>query len=95
MDGDASPEALLGLPTDDESGDSAGAVWLVSGPFEGTHDLSVKGTKLVGESKGDMLGFVVAHGGDQSGDGLDDPVIQAWGYDDYAGALYVLDGLVR
>jgi hypothetical protein len=94
VDGDGTPDVVLGGPGDDYSYGSYGALWVAAGPLTGTLDVSV-GHKLAGENYYDRLGTTVACPGDLDADGYDDVLVSA-PYDDQgatdAGAVYVVRG---
>ena len=81
----------------DESGQAAGAVYLLQGPVFGTIDLSMATAKLLGEDGNDIAGYLLAHPGDMNGDGLADLLMSAPGQCEsglHAGAAYVVYGPV-
>jgi hypothetical protein len=94
VDGDGTPDVVLGAPNDDYSSGSYGALWVVAGPLSGGLDAST-GQKLEGENYYDRLGTAVACPGDLDADGYDDVLVSA-PYDDQgggdAGAVYVVRG---
>ena len=93
LDGDGLDDLAIGAPYDQNEGIYAGALFLVNGPVSGDVAVDRDGT-TVAESDYDELGVAVASTGDLDGDGLADLVVGARGYDDGAGAVYVLLGPV-
>ena len=79
VDGDLVPDAIVGAPEDDPSGDDSGLVVVLSGATGG--GIFQKN----GASAGDRMGRAVAGAGDVDGDGLSDVVVGADQED--AGAL--------
>ena len=88
-DGDGLSELLAGGPGDDGNGSAAGAVWLFQGPLStsSSSHTSAATVTLYGENAGDAAGTRVANGGDLDGDGYDDMLISAPGWDGLAGSL--------
>ena len=60
----------------------------------GVTDLSVADAKLHGEADTDQAGYAVAGAGDVDGDGFDDLLVSAYGYDSYRGVVYLVSGPV-
>ena len=93
LDGDGLDDLALGAPYDQNEGVYAGALFVLNGPVSG--DVAVDRDGItVAETDYDELGVAVASAGDLDGDGLGDLVVGARGYDDGAGAIYVLLGPV-
>jgi hypothetical protein len=90
VDGDGKGDLVIGAPYSDSVDSQAGVVHLVSGPPSGTVDLGTSKARLYGESQGDYAGIAVAGPGDLDGDGLDDLLLGAYGWDSQAGAAYVI-----
>ncbi|MDG1483407.1 MAG: MopE-related protein [Myxococcota bacterium] len=92
---DGYDDVIIGAYGNDESDSSAGAAYIVYGPFSGTMSLSDADAMLVGEIASDYAGYSVSGGGDIDDDGYDDVVVGAYGddiTDSAAGAAYVLYG---
>ncbi len=97
VDGDGDIDYLIGASYHDAGGYNAGAAYVILGPTSGTVDLSTAHAKLVGEEAGDYTGMAAAVAGDVNGDGRDDLIIGAQGYDGAElsqGAAYVVQGPV-
>ncbi len=95
VNGDGTPDLLIGAPRESTGGINAGAAYLVTGKVEGMVSLALAIAKLVGENAGDYAGGVVSDAGDVDGDGLDDVLVggrvnQVDGYD--AAAAHLLYG---
>ncbi|MBT3218336.1 MAG: hypothetical protein HN348_04540 [Proteobacteria bacterium] len=72
---------------------SAGAVYLVLGAPSGIPSMSLSGAvTIVGEDSLDQSGTSIAGAGDINGDGFDDLLIGASGFDILTGAAYVVMG---
>ncbi len=97
LDGDGLDELLVGAPSNDAGGGSAGAVYLLHGPASGSSSLASALAQLVGEDSGDVAGTAIHGAGDTDGDNLGDLLIGAPGQDGggtNAGAAYLLLGPV-
>ncbi len=77
VDGDGYDDVLIGGKGNDAGASSAGAAWLVQGPFSGTSSLTAADTCLLGEDASDYAGSAVDVAGDLNGDGLDDLAVGA------------------
>jgi hypothetical protein len=97
LDSDGVAELVVGAPGHDGGGSEAGAVYLFPGPTGSTSSSSVSDASVVlyGEADDDQAGTMLADGGDLDGDGLDDLLIAAPGFDGMQtdlGAVYVAFG---
>jgi len=93
VDGDGLPDLLVGAPYNDEGGNDAGAVYLVTAGAAG--GLADAAAKLLGEVDFDRAGGVIAAAGDVNGDGFGDllvggPTNDMSGYD--AGSAWLIYG---
>jgi hypothetical protein len=82
VNGDGFSDILLGSPSNDEGGDSAGQTYLFFGKASGWSmdtDLSNADASFIGENIGDSSGHSVSSGGDVDGDGYEDMIIGAPG----------------
>jgi hypothetical protein len=90
VNGDGLADLIIGSPYDDSVDSQSGVVHLVTGGISGTVDLGTATARLLGESQGDYAGISVAGPGDLDGDGLDDLLVGAYGWDTLSGAVYTL-----
>jgi hypothetical protein len=68
LTGDGTPDLILGAYDSNDAGTDSGVAWLVPGPVSGQHVVDEVAIGIEGAS-GDWLGYSVAVGGDQDGDG--------------------------
>jgi hypothetical protein len=109
VNGDGYADLLIGAPYNGDGGTKAGAVYLVLGGAGGWTSAGVtrgwsQGINLgspgvlqyTGEAVDDFAGAGVAGAGDVNGDGYDDFLVGAYGYnyggDDFVGAAYLVLG---
>ncbi|MFH1466505.1 MAG: FG-GAP-like repeat-containing protein [Pseudomonadota bacterium] len=95
LGGDNQADVLVGAPGQDASGTDAGAVYIALAPFSGAAYLSGAEAKLMGENAYDSAGTGLAVAGDTDGDGEQDVLVGAPGYDGGArdgGAVYLVRG---
>jgi len=90
LDGDGTPDIVIGANGDDSAGGDAGAFYLVTGPFSVSTSLSSAHARLTGESSGDYAGECTSGsmnpdscvaGGDFDGDGYTDLALGVYGTD--------------
>ncbi len=89
VDGDGYDDILIGAYQNDEGGTNAGKVYLVYGSrivsdTDGSIDLSRASVEFTGENSSDYLGYALSGEGDVNGDGCDDLLLGAKGYDNGA-----------
>ncbi len=88
VDGDGLDDLLVGAYYADGGGDASGAVYLVLGAsLDADPEISLADADLVidGEGEGDLLGQALGAGGDVDGDGLDDLLVCAPGWERASG----------
>ena len=98
LDGDGTPDLLIGAPGDEAGGTYAGAAYVVSGPVTEAMLLSHDALALRGVASGDGAGWSVAGLGDQDEDGYADVLIGAYGADGEerdSGVAYLMCGPAR
>ncbi len=97
MDGDGSPDVIVGMPGNTRGGEAAGSVYVVAAPGTGSTDLSLAGGIIEGQA-GENFGYATALGGDVNGDGYDDVLVGApafrEGTGSYEGQAYLFSGPV-
>ncbi len=100
VDGDGQDDLFVGAYAYDPYSVDDGGAFLVSGPISGTLDLTADSTAiLVGENRGDFAGISVGAVGDSDGDGYDDLLLGANGFETGTatrnqGAVYLVRGPV-
>ena len=98
INADGMDDVATGAWLEDEGGNGAGSAYLVFGSSANNASLTAADGKFYGDNSQDRAGAAVAGAGDINGDGYDDLLIGAYGYDDgsstNAGAAYVLLGPV-
>ena len=80
VDGDGYDDFLIGCPTNDEVGGTAGQTYLIRGHATGWHmdrDLADADASFTGEATVDYSGWGLAGAGDVNADGYDDIIIGA------------------
>jgi hypothetical protein len=98
LDGDGYDDVAVGAYGSSESGTESGSVYVWAGSatrYSGDYELNDGTGALNGESAFDRLGFSFAGAGDLNGDGNDDLVVGAFGYDrdlTERGAVYIVPG---
>jgi hypothetical protein len=88
VDGDGFGDLVLGAPGDIQAGgepggvvDDPGAAFLYLGPFDGEIRTTASRAKLLGTGSNDVAGYVVAAASDLDGDGSDDFLVAAPGFE--------------
>ncbi len=97
-DGDGTPDLLVGAYQADRMGAAAGEAYLFEGPVSGAWGADGADATLLAEGDHHEAGCAVASPGDVDGDGLDDLLVGASGFDGSSsrrGAAYLLSGPVR
>jgi hypothetical protein len=93
IDADGYADVLVGTQGNGTAGSQAGAVFLGYGLLSGDVDLAAQGAMFLGENARDWAGISVAGAGDVDGNGMDDILIGAYGFDENgsnAGAAYLI-----
>jgi len=99
VDGDGLDDILIGANKNDEGGEAAGKCYLILGSSLGSTteiDLASVEHNFVGENATDWVGRFVSDAGDVNGDGRDDILLGAYGWESgqKAGKTYlILSGL--
>jgi hypothetical protein len=93
----SSNDILIGAYNADEGGlNSPGMVYLMAGPHTGEIDIANAHARFIGENNFDYAGYDVSYS-DVNGDGIDDVLIGAYGFDgggNASGGAYVIHGPV-
>jgi hypothetical protein len=99
FDGDESPDVAVGAPLDDTPASAAGSMYLWYGSLTaGSYSATTADLVVTGTAASDSFGADLAFLGDTDGNGADDLVIGASGYDasgsstNYGGAFLLLGG---
>ncbi len=90
VDGDGKDDLLIGAPFSDSVDSQSGLVHLVTGDPVGTMVLDASTARILGESQGDYAGISVAGPGDLDASGAPDVLLGAYGWNNQAGAAYVV-----
>ncbi len=91
VNGDGYDDIMIGAVGKDGGYSERGAAYLMFGPVTGDVDLAAADVKFLGEDAGDLVGSAVASAGDVNGDGYDDLIVGAAGYEsDDRGAAYLI-----
>lgn len=94
LDGDGLSDVALGAGGSDAAGDDSGEVWILRGPVtDGDHRAADADARRAGPGPGAYAGAAVAGAGDLDGDGRDDVLVAADGWE--GGRVYVLLGPVE
>jgi hypothetical protein len=97
VDGDGTPDLLVGATYEDTAASDAGAAFLITSVSTGTAYLDVAGVALWGVAAQDYAGEAVGAAGDVNADGYDDFLVGARGTDGVgssAGSAYLVMGPV-
>ncbi|MBI4437543.1 FG-GAP repeat protein [Candidatus Uhrbacteria bacterium] len=100
VNGDGIDDLVVGAPGSDRNASNSGSAYVLFGPLDtSAYDIGMANAVLTGEARyGEAAGWSVAGAGDVNGDGVDDLVVGAMGYDTQettginAGAAYVQFG---
>ena len=79
VDGDGTPDILVGGPGLDAGAAEGGGAWLLYGPLSGSRLISQAEVRFVGEQASAGTGYALASAGDVDGDNLDDIFLGAPG----------------
>ena len=90
---DGVADLLIGSPYTSTAQSKVGKVYLIYGPDFPETDTSQSGASFQGESMEDYVGWSTARAGDVNGDGLEDFLIGAPGYDSGLGIIYLFYGM--
>ena len=92
VNGDGYDDVIVGAPNNDAAGTDAGQAYLY---FGGPGADDIPDLIMTGNNAGDLFGFSVSGAGDVNGDGYDDVLVGAIGYDSpgvSAGRVYLFHG---
>ncbi len=92
IDGDGTPDLLIGAPVAKLDQADAGAAYLVLGPLSGHYELEDAQQQFSGDEPGEKAGWSVAGVGDANGDGVPDLLVGAYAWGEEAGAAYLVAG---
>ncbi len=97
VNGDGYDDILIGAYTNDETpdNDDAGQTYLIFGKSSGWSmdvPLSSVDASFLGETANDYSGKSVSSAGDVNGDGYDDILIGAYGFNEFTGQTYLILG---
>ena len=95
VNGDGYADVLIGARESDAAGTDSGEAYVLFGPLGGSYSLSSANLRLPGQLAGDQAGIDVCGGFDSDGDGYDDVIVGAHGWDNvgnWRGKAYVVMG---
>jgi hypothetical protein len=93
VNGDGVGDVFASAKRNDDGGDDAGKLYLMMGPFAGTHELADAAASWTGVGAGDQAGLTAV--GDLNGDGHTDVMVAAQKNDNggpNAGAVFIVNG---
>ena len=90
VNGDGFDDVIVGASSYDNGEEDEGAAFLYAGSELGIYLTPV--WMMESNHSDAMFGCLVSTAGDVNGDGFDDVIIGAWGYEDYKGAAFVYLG---
>ena len=94
LNGDGSPDLVIGSAGHDENGTNSGMAYVLYGPWSATQELRRADAFLVGRARRDEAGTAVSLAGDLDGDGFSDILVGSPENDDAASNAGVVD-LIR
>jgi len=94
VDGDGLADMLIGAPGNSARGSDSGQAYLVPGGVSGAVNLADM-PGLQGDDEGHYAGWSVAGAGDVDGDGLDDVLVGAVGWEEFTGVTYLVTATVN
>ncbi|HMR42032.1 MAG TPA: integrin alpha, partial [Ignavibacteria bacterium] len=89
VNGDGNSDLIIGAPYNDQNGASSGRAYIYFNSMSGS---DIEDLTFTGASTNDLLGNSVSSAGDVNGDGYDDIIIGAYGYNSDQGRAYIYFG---
>ncbi|MFZ1323405.1 MAG: FG-GAP-like repeat-containing protein, partial [Ignavibacteria bacterium] len=89
LNGDGNSDFIVGAPNNDQNGASSGRAYVYFNSMSGS---DIEDLTFTGSALNNYFGDVVSSAGDVNGDGYDDIIVGAYGYNSLQGRAYIYFG---